>query len=328
MNHLAAIRRYVLLRDEVNRGLMAAAGRARPIRIRSALRHVIAAGGKRVRPVLVLLAAESLRTRTRDAIHASVAVELLHSFTLIHDDIMDNAPTRRGRPTVHTQWGLGNGILSGDVLVGLAYESLLKTRVAHSSRLITIFTTALLDVCEGQAVDLHFEEQSRVSLQAYFRMIEKKTAALFALSTTAGGLVASGSPGQVAALGRYGYHLGRAFQIQDDLLDVVAEEQTFGKIVGGDIVEGKKTFLLLHAERKAKGKDRHILEEVLRGKHGTRDKVGKVARLYRKLGALTAAQTQIHRETRLAKEALENLPGNRGTAMLEWIADALAGRRF
>ncbi len=327
MNHKAATRRYALLRNRINRGLMMSAGKARPSRIRLALRHVLAAGGKRVRPVLVLLAAEAVGGRSRDAIHASVAVELLHSFTLVHDDIMDNAPTRRGRPTVHTQWGLGSGILSGDVLLGLAYESLLETRIKQPSRLTRIFTTALLDVCEGQAEDLQFEEQKRVSMQAYFRMIGKKTAALFELSTTVGAMVGSGSPAQVAALGRYGYHLGRAFQIQDDLLDVVAEEQTFGKIVGGDIVEGKKTFLLLHAARRAKGRDRSLLAGVLNGTAGTKA-VKEVARLYRHLGTLKAAQDRIHFETGRAKQALTALPANQGRAMLGWIADALAARRF
>ncbi len=319
---------YSLLRRSINRGLMDAAAGSRPIRIRSALRHVLTAGGKRVRPAMVLLAAEGVGGKRRDAFAASIAVELLHSFTLVHDDIMDNAPTRRGRPTVHTQWDVSHGILAGDVLLGLAYQSLLRTRKGNLSAITGLFTRALLDVCEGQSVDLDFEKKPNVSLAAYFRMIEKKTAALFALSATIGGLIAGGSTSQVSALARYGHHLGRAFQIQDDLLDVVAEEQTFGKIVGGDIVEGKKTFLLLHAARGAKGSDRSLLSGILKGESGTRDTVRAVTRIYQDVGSTRAAEVRIQYETRRAKHALKSLSVNRGRTMLEWIADALASRRF
>jgi geranylgeranyl diphosphate synthase type II len=286
---------------------------------------VLAAGGKRIRSALVLLAAESTGKTARGVLETAVAVELLHSFTLVHDDIMDNAPTRRGKPTIHTQWGIGRGILSGDVLLGLAYRSLPE---AGRERLGPLFTKALLDVCEGQAVDLDFEQRKSVSLREYLEMIGNKTAALFTLSTTAGGLAGSGSTAQIAALARYGHHIGRAFQIQDDLLDAVAEEQTFGKIVGGDIVEGKKTFLLLHAFRMSSGKNRRLLRRVFQKSARSRKLVQSVIRVYEELGALKAARHWIDRETRLAREALEKLPANRGTLMLSWIANALAARRF
>jgi geranylgeranyl diphosphate synthase type II len=159
-------------------------------------------------------------------------------------------------------------------------------------------------------------------------MIAKKTAALFELSTTIGGYVASASPARVAALSSYGRHLGLAFQVQDDLLDIVAEERSFGKIVGGDLYEGKKTFLLLHAARRARGADRRLLSAVLNGSSVTKDMVRAIAGLYRRLGTLKAAEAAIQRETRRAREALEALPANRGRAMLDWIAAALAGRSF
>jgi geranylgeranyl diphosphate synthase type II len=323
-----AVRRYEALRGKINRALMMAAGKARPLPARSAIRHILAAGGKRTRPVLLLLAAECVGGRLRDAIHAAVAVELLHSFTLVHDDIMDNAPTRRGRPTVHTKWGIGYGILSGDILLGLAYESLLRVPGGNPSRLTGIFTTALLDVCEGQSVDLAFEGRKNVSPLSYFRMIGKKTAALFALSTAMGGHVASAGASEIAALSRYGRHLGLAFQVQDDLLDIVAEEQTFGKIVGGDLYEGKKTFLLLHAARKARGEDRRKLSAVLSGASVSRRTVAAITDIYRRLGTLKAAEATIQRETARARKALSSLPDNRARAMLDWIAAALAGRRF
>ena len=328
MNQLTALRYYESLRRQINLALMAAAGKARPAQVRSPIRHVLAAGGKRARPVIVLLAAESAGGRSRAALHAAVAVELLHSFTLVHDDIMDNAPTRRGKPTVHTRWGTSVGILSGDVLLGLAYESLHAAPSGDPERMTAIFTRTLLDVCEGQAVDLDFETKRSVSPAAYFRMIGKKTAALFAMSAMIGGLTASAGKARIAALGKYGHHLGLAFQVQDDLLDIVAEEQAFGKIVGGDLYTGKKTFLLLHAVRKAGRDDRRLLSAVLRGSSVTKEMVAAVTGIYRRLGTLTAAERTIQRETRRAREALTLLPGNRGTAMLDWIASALAGRRF
>jgi len=241
---------------------------------------------------------------------------------------MDNAPTRRGKPTVHTRWGIGHGILSGDVLLGLAYESLLKVPSANPSRLTGIFTRALLDVCEGQSIDLDFDSKRRVSPASYFEMIGKKTAALFALSATIGGQVASARNSHIAALGNYGRHLGLAFQVQDDLLDIVAEEQTFGKIVGGDLYERKKTFLLLHAARKAQGEDRRRLSAVLNGSPVTKNTVTAITDIYRRLGTMTAAEAVIRRETGRARHALASLPENRGKSMLNWIADTLAGRRF
>ena len=328
MNRRLALRHYQSLRRQIDRALLDAAGMVRPLRMRSALRHVLAAGGKRIRPVLVLLAAESVGGRSRDALHAAVAVELLHSFTLVHDDIMDNAPTRRGKATVHTRWGVGYGILSGDVLLGLAYESLLRVPPADPSRLTGIFTQALLDVCEGQSIDLDFETRKRVSPASYFRMIGRKTASLFALSATIGGHVASATNSQMTSLGNYGRHLGLAFQVQDDLLDIVAEEQTFGKIVGGDLYERKKTFLLLHAARKARGEDRRRLSAILNGSPVTKEAVTTIADIYRRMGTMTAAEAVIRRETARSRHALASLPGNRGKAMLNWIADTLAGRRF
>jgi len=159
-------------------------------------------------------------------------------------------------------------------------------------------------------------------------MIGKKTAALFALSATIGGQVASARNSHIAALGNYGRHLGLAFQVQDDLLDIVAEEQTFGKIVGGDLYERKKTFLLLHAARKARGEDRRRLSAVLNGSPVTKNTVTAITDIYRRLGTMTAAEAVIRRETGRARHALASLPENRGKSMLNWIADTLAGRRF
>ncbi|MDH4069010.1 MAG: polyprenyl synthetase family protein [Ignavibacteria bacterium] len=291
-------------------------------------KHVIRAGGKRIRPVLTLLSCQAVGGQPRQAMHAAVAVELLHSFTLIHDDIMDHAPTRRGLPSVHALWGVDSGILAGDLILGLGYDSLQRTGSPVQIRLSTRFTKALLDVCEGQAVDLQFPGRRSVTVREYFAMIEKKTGALFRLSTALGGLIGSGSDRQVEALERYGVHIGRAFQIQDDLLDVVAEERAFGKIVGGDIREKKKTFLLVRAMRKAKGSDRTSLLRAFGGDVRPAKRVRIVTEIYRRLGVLEEARKRIHHETTRARESISGLPRNNGTAMLGWIAGALEARTF
>jgi len=319
---------YETLRRRVDAVLSGMAREAKPFWMRRAVLHVVKGGGKRVRPVLLLLACRALNGNLSRALHAAVAVELLHSFTLVHDDIMDHAPTRRGRPAVHTRWGIDRGVLAGDVILGLAYEALLRSVPRGRRTLAPSLTRALLDVCEGQAIDLDFQERRRVTLREYFVMIEKKTAALIGLSTGLGGIIAGGSDASVRSLQTFGRHLGRAFQVRDDLLDVVAEERSFGKIVGGDILERKKTFLVLQAMKKASGKDLALLRDVFGPGRRARGSVARVAGIYRRLGVLEDAHRRIRRETHRAKEAIRSFPGNDGTTMLRWMADELEERAF
>ena len=236
-------RRHNARRLLVERRLRALLHRSHPRDLREGCRYVLAAGGKRVRSVLVLLAAEAVGGSARAAADAGAAVELLHNFTLVHDDVMDHADTRRGRPTVHRRWDLNTALLVGDVLLGLGYDRLLRTRSPRIASILRVYTEGLLEVCEGQALDLEFERRDDVRPGEYFRMIEMKTARLIAMSAELGGLIGGGTAREVAALRTFGFRLGRAFQLQDDLLDVVAEEEAFGKVIGGDILEGKKTYL-------------------------------------------------------------------------------------
>jgi geranylgeranyl diphosphate synthase type II len=299
----------------------------RPAEIRTALQHVVGAGGKRLRAVILLGSCSAVGSSPRRALEAAAAVELLHCFTLVHDDIMDNAPTRRGKPTVHTRWGVGRGILAGDVLLGLAYHALLRSRHADVRTLADAFTRGFLDVCEGQGLDMNFGSRTGVQMRDYFRMIEKKTAALISLSAELGGTIGKGTRRQILALKRYGHHLGRAFQIQDDLLDVVGEEGMFGKKTGGDIREGKKTYLLLRATRSARGADRSILARVSGSAAGGGDRlVQEVSKMYRERGILDDAGRSIRAETERAIEQLAALPANRGSAMLGWLAGRMMMR--
>lgn len=305
-----------------------------PKELTDGCRYVLSAGGKRVRSTLLLLSCEAVGGNMRNALNASAAIELMHNFTLVHDDIMDNATSRRGRATVHTRWNVNNALLVGDVLLGLAYKQMLRTSSAKLHHLLDIFTKGFLDVCEGQAFDLEFEHRTHVTLEDYFEMIEKKTGRLISTSTELGALVGGGTEKQVTALRTFGRHLGRAFQLQDDLLDVVAEEEQLGKKIGGDIIEGKKTFLLLKSLESATGKDRMALMNVMNrwstsspfDSKAQAVEVRNVAAIYFSTGAIEAARKQIQRDTLRARAALKTLPASRGRETLLWFSEMLLSR--
>jgi geranylgeranyl diphosphate synthase type II len=323
-------RRYAALRGRIDRYLSHAVRCGGPPEFQEACAYVLAGGGKRLRAILVLLSCEAVGGSASRALGAGAAIEIMHNFTLVHDDIMDNAPSRRGRPTVHVRWDLNNALLVGDILLGLSYRHLLRTNSAHLQELMSLFTTGVIDVCEGQALDCAFEHQKAVSVREYFRMIEKKTARLISMATEAGALIGGGTAVEVAALRAYGHFLGRAFQLQDDLLDVVADEQTLGKAVGSDIMGGKKTFLLLTAAERARGKDAALLRQVLRqgGRSvGNRKSVfPRITAIYRRYGVLESAEEQIQRNTARALRALGALRDDRSLGMLSWLAGELLHR--
>jgi len=330
MNHTSFQRRYIRLRDQIDRHLGTLVNMQYPKDFSRSLYYVLRARGKRVRSTLVMASCEAVGGRAADAIHAGAAVEMMHNFTLVHDDIMDHAASRRGQPTVHTKWDSSIALLAGDVLLGMAYQSLLLTKTKRMPQLVDLFTEGLLDVCEGQALDLDFEQQRRVTLREYLSMIDKKTGALLAMSAAIGGAIGNGTREEVRTLYRFGLHLGRAFQIQDDLLDVVADQGKFGKKIGGDIIERKKTFLALTALERTRGTDQQLLREVF-GRQGTLKTnqhrvVATVAAIYRRYGVIEVAQRHIARETHLAQGLLRLLPRNNGSAMLLWFSDLLLHR--
>ncbi len=326
-------RRYTSLRKLIDSRVKNLAGVWESRDIEEGCNYVLAAGGKRVRAVLLLLSCEAVGGRVRDAVHAGAAVEIMHNFTLVHDDIMDNADARRGRPTVHRKWNVSTALLVGDVLLGLAYKSMTAKRTGETHRIVSLLTSGLLEVCEGQALDLEFERRATVSLKEYFMMTGKKTARLLSMSTELGGIIGGGTAIQIRQLRKFGHALGRAFQLQDDLLDVVADEKAFGKKVGGDITEGKKTFLLLTAWQRARGGDKELLARVMTdGGNKTlsaanrKRRVATVTSIYEKYGVIEAARVQIDRETRAAVRALAGLPQNRATHMLKWFSEHLLHR--
>lgn len=330
MNDTACERRYRSLRDLMDRHLRTMADRETPDNLLRALRYVLDAGGKRVRSTLVMLSCEAVGGQGRVALHAGAAMEMMHNFTLVHDDIMDHAETRRGRPTVHTKWDQNVALLAGDVLLGMAYRSLLATDTPRIAELAGLFTEGLLTVCEGQALDLAYEQRPRVTLAEYDRMIDKKTGALLAASAAMGGVIGGGTNRQIRALYRFGLRLGRAFQVQDDLLDVVGQQKKFGKHIGGDIVERKKTFLALTALQRARGRDRvklrHLFSGQARQAGNPRRLIAEVTGIYRRSDVVETAQRQIARETGLALRELRALPRNNASEMLHWFSGMLLQR--
>ncbi|MBC7867596.1 MAG: polyprenyl synthetase family protein, partial [Gloeobacteraceae cyanobacterium ES-bin-316] len=235
-------------------------------------------GGKRVRPVAVLMGNELFNDIDPDAYQVANAIELFHNFSLIHDDIMDKAPRRRGVPTVHMNYGESTALLAGDVMLVAAYEYLNKINISHLHSILSIFNKTAKEVCEGQQLDMDFESRERVSLDEYMNMITLKTSVLLAASLQMGAIMGRAGIGNREHIYEFGKNLGIAFQVQDDYLDCFGDPEKFGKQVGGDILSNKKTFLMIHALEAATDVQKKELEQLL--KSNPADKVEKVLQLF------------------------------------------------
>lgn len=228
------------------------------------MRYALRMRGKRLRPILVILSCEAVGGRISQCIHAALAIEILHTFTLVHDDIMDRDDIRRGQPTIHKTWDENIAILAGDGLNALAYSLLLKHDSPHIRYVTQILSEGILTICSGQSLDKDFESIASISTDAYFDMIGKKTAKLMSISAQIGAILGNAEPKQYNAVKRYGHWLGLAFQIQDDLLDYTANEQEFGKHVGSDFALGKKTYPLMLLQESVLGEDKKFLNTFLK----------------------------------------------------------------
>lgn len=288
--------------------------------------YILRSGGKHLRPFLVLISAKSVGGRFLEVYNAAVAVEVLHNFTLVHDDIMDNSSKRRGRPTLHKKYDLSTAILAGDSLNALAYTSLLKDAGLNTREVISSFTNGIIAICEGQSLDKEFERRKNVSIKEYKVMIYKKTAALLEMCCSVGARISGADSAQIRAVSNYGKNLGMAFQIQDDLLDIMADEKELGKTVGSDLIEGKKTFLFLLALEKARGKDRTELLKVSTRKGIQKTDIDKYRNIYLKLGVIKDAEREIMKYTKLALENLSSLPDKDGKNLMNWLANILISR--
>ena len=320
--------RYERHKSSVERYLRSFITEHKPQSLYSPAKYVLGAGGKRIRPVMTLLACEAVGGEANNALHAGAGIEILHNFTLVHDDIMDHAETRRGRLTVHKKWDENIAILSGDALLALAYRALLRTKSTRIQDISKIFTEGVVTICEGQALDKEFESRHRVHVNEYLMMIEKKTGKLVSIAAQVGALIGNVSVSDWEALRRYGEYVGRAFQIQDDLLDIVADEKEFGKTIGGDLVEGKKTFLLLEALRRAKGEQKKMLQRIFTNGGVPRKQVSAFRLIYEETGAIDSAKKRIESDIAEAKNQLLTLPASPARETLRWMTDKLLNRKY
>lgn len=289
------------------------------------VRHVLASGGKRLRPVLLLLAARIFGGDEADALPAALAVEVFHNFTLVHDDIMDSADERRGRPSVHAKWDESAAILCGDYLLGLSYDLLARARPRAGAphwrpeAAIGRFRDMLGLLCEGQTLDKAFERRTDVSVEEYLGMIDRKTGALLQTSLETGGMLGGADEAQRAHLRAIGRHAGRAFQIRDDLLDLVADDVRWGKKKGGDLIEGKRTWILLRALERTRGAERRWFERIIAGSGLAADEVGEACERMRAAGVIAEAEAAVRRHTEEALRAARRLPDVASSATLRGL---------
>lgn len=247
--------------------------------------YILSLGGKRIRPALVLMAYNLYREDVEKAIRPAIGLEVFHNFTLLHDDLMDQADKRRNKPTVHKVWNANTAILSGDAMLIAAYQLIGETAPEHLKEVLDLFTRTALEICGGQQYDMEFESRMDVSEEEYLEMIRLKTAVLLACSLKTGAILAGASREDAENLYRFGINIGLAFQLQDDLLDVYGDTKTFGKNIGGDILCNKKTFLLINALRRAEGEQKAQLEHwIARKDFDAAEKIAAVTNIYNVLG--------------------------------------------
>lgn len=272
-------------------------------------RYLLSLGGKRLRPLLTLMATDLFGKEVDDALNPALAVEIFHNFTLLHDDLMDNADLRRGHPTVHTQWGANSAVLSGDAMVIEAYRYIVKVPAALRSEILELFSDTAMDICKGQQYDMDFEQRWDVSESEYLEMIRLKTAVLIACALKIGAIIAHASPQEADALYQYGINLGIAFQLKDDLLDVYGDPVVFGKKIGGDILCNKKTYLLIKALKHAVGPQKEELKKWLSATDYIPDeKIGAVKRIYDDLDLRFITEKLIERYYLASLDRLSAIP--------------------
>ncbi|UOK43377.1 MULTISPECIES: polyprenyl synthetase family protein [Flavobacterium] len=272
------------------------------------IRYILGLGGKRMRPVLTLMAAEIFNADCKQALAAATAVEVFHNFSLIHDDIMDDAPLRRGHETVHEKWDINTGILSGDAMLILAYQYFEQYEPKIFRSLAKLFSKTALEVCEGQQLDVDFESREDVTIPEYLKMIEYKTAVLVGAAMKMGAIVAETSEENADLIYEFGLNLGIAFQLQDDYLDAFGDPMTFGKQVGGDIIENKKTYLYLKAMEFAKASEKEELLHLFSIQpNDNTDKIASVKEIFNTTGASEVTQDAIKEYTFKAFDTLEKM---------------------
>ena len=300
-----------------------------PQNLYNPIHYILGLGGKRMRPVLTLMSAEVFDADYKKALPAALAVEVFHNFSLVHDDIMDDAPLRRGNETVHEKWNINTAILSGDAMLILAYQYFEKYTTTVFRELAQLFSKTALEVCEGQQYDVDFETRDDVTIPEYLKMIEYKTAVLVGAAMKMGAIVAETTKENADLIYGFGLNLGLAFQLQDDYLDAFGNPETFGKQVGGDIIENKKTYLYLKAMEFSNENQKEQLQHLFSiHPSDNSDKIATVKEIFHTTGASTATQQAIQEYTLKAFATLQKISiDNEKKEKLQSFGENLMGRK-
>ncbi len=298
-----------LLREEVEHALSELSIPKEPSNLYDPMRYIIGLGGKRIRPILTLMGCQLMGGERKAALPQALAVEIFHNFSLVHDDIMDSADVRRGLPTVHKKWDQNIAILSGDGMLVVAYQYLMQADAAKLPKLAEVFSNTALEVCEGQQLDMDYAAQSAVSIEAYTYMIRRKTAVLLGGAMQLGAIVAGASDKDLALIGKFAEDIGFAFQLRDDYLDSFGDQESFGKEIGGDIKEGKRTWLTIKAYELANTAQKERLDQAF-ASSDINHRIKEVTSIYQDLGVAALLTAEIARYSKQSAIALDAIDGS------------------
>ncbi len=310
----------------VNEGLEALPYDRRPVSLYEPIRYVLSLGGKRIRPVLMLLGYNLYKDHPEDILMPALGLETYHNYTLLHDDLMDNADLRRGHQTVHKKWDANTAILSGDSMLVLAYQRIAQCDAAYLPQVLDLFTETALEIGEGQQYDMDFENRNDVTEDEYIEMIRLKTSVLLACALKIGAILGGASKEDADLLYQFGEEIGLAFQLQDDLLDVYGDPKVFGKAIGGDITSNKKTYMLINAVNRANAEQRAELMRWIDAKTFNRqEKVAAVTRLYDEIGIRQLCEEKINFYFEQARQTLceVNIPDDRKQHLRAYMDELL-----
>jgi geranylgeranyl diphosphate synthase type II len=309
---------------DINKEILNLDWKREPYSLYEPIEYTLAAGGKRVRPQLAMIASQLFGGKDEEVLPAALALEVFHNFTLLHDDVMDKADVRRGRPTVHVKWNENTAILSGDQMVIEAYKLLSGVPADKLPKVLQLFNKMATEICEGQQYDVDFESQEHVTIEEYLKMIRLKTSVLLANALQTGAYIAGADDQAQETLYQFGINIGLAFQIQDDILDVWGDPKTFGKAVGGDISCNKKTFVYLEAMRRGGERLEEWYSQVL---EDNTEKIAAVKEIFEQLEVRAVCEKVVEDYTQKALALLDQLPQNEATEQLRQLANKLTTRK-
>lgn len=309
---------------DINKEILNLDWKREPYGLYEPIEYTLAAGGKRVRPQLAMIASQMFGGKDEEVLPAALALEVFHNFTLLHDDVMDKADVRRGRPTVHVKWNENTAILSGDQMVIEAYKLLSGVPADKLPKVLQLFNKMATEICEGQQYDVDFESQEHVTIEEYLKMIRLKTSVLLANALQTGAYIAGADDQAQETLYQFGINIGLAFQIQDDILDVWGDPITFGKAVGGDISCNKKTFVYLEAKKRGGERLEEWYSQVL---EDNTEKIAAVKEIFEQLEVRAVCEKVVEDYTQKALALLDQLPQNEATEQLRQLANKLTTRK-